>query len=55
MAGKPLSTSSDDGIDLLVLRDLMGHASPETTAGYVSLSAGALEREYQAARGAVSR
>ena len=27
------------GIDLLVLRDLMGHASPETTAGYVHLSA----------------
>jgi integrase/recombinase XerC len=23
------------GIDLLVLRELMGHASPETTAGYV--------------------
>jgi len=46
---------ADGGIDLLVLRDLMGHASPETTAGYVSLSAGALEREYQAARGAVSR
>jgi hypothetical protein len=27
------------GIDLLVLRELMGHASPETTAGYVHLSA----------------
>ena len=26
------------GIDLLVLRELMGHASPETTAGYVHLS-----------------
>ena len=24
------------GIDLLVLRDLMGHASPETSAGYVN-------------------
>ncbi len=24
------------GIDLLVLRELMGHASPETTAGYVN-------------------
>lgn len=26
------------GIDLLMLRDLMGHVSPETTAGYVHLS-----------------
>ena len=26
------------GIDLLVLRELMGHASPETTAAYVHLS-----------------
>jgi hypothetical protein len=26
---------SDGGIDLLVLRELMGHVSPETTAGYV--------------------
>jgi integrase/recombinase XerC len=24
------------GIDLLALRQLMGHASPETTAGYVN-------------------
>ena len=24
------------GIDLLVLRELMGHVSPETTAGYVN-------------------
>src|SRR4029453_15279931 len=26
------------GIDLLALRELMGHVSPETTAGYVHLS-----------------
>jgi integrase/recombinase XerC len=45
---------ADAGIDLLVLRDLMGHASPETTAGYVHLSAGTLAREYEAAR-AVTR
>jgi site-specific recombinase XerD len=38
------------GIDLLVLRDLMGHASPETTAGYVHLSAEHLAAEYVAAR-----
>jgi len=38
------------GIDLLVLRELMGHASPETTAGYVQLSAATLAAEYSAAR-----
>jgi len=38
------------GIDLLVLRELMGHASPETTAGYVHLSAATLAVEYDAAR-----
>ena len=38
------------GIDLLVLRDLMGHASPETTAGYVHLSIETLSAEYTRAR-----
>ncbi len=38
------------GMDLLVLRELMGHASPETTAGYVHLSAQTLATEYAAAR-----
>jgi len=38
------------GIDLLVLRDLMGHASPETTGKYVHLSAEKLAAEYAAAR-----
>lgn len=42
------------GIDLLVLRDLMGHASPETTAGYVHLSAEHLAAEYAAARASLS-
>ena len=37
------------GIDLLVLRDLMGHASPETTGKYVHLSAETLAAEYTAA------
>ena len=37
------------GIDLLVLRELMGHASPETTAGYVHLSTETLAAEYAAA------
>jgi len=43
------------GIDLLVLRDLMGHASPETTAGYVHLSNEHLAAEYAAARAAIGR
>jgi Phage integrase family/Domain of unknown function DUF11 len=38
------------GIDLLVLRELMGHASPETTAAYVHLPAEHLAVEYAAAR-----
>jgi len=38
------------GIDLLVLRELMGHSSPETTASYVHLSAEHLAAEYAAAR-----
>ena len=38
------------GIDLLVLRDLMGHASPETTGRYVHLSVEMLAAEYAAAR-----
>ena len=38
------------GIDLLVLRELMGHASPETTAGYVHLSAETIATEYHRAR-----
>jgi site-specific recombinase XerD len=43
------------GIDLLVLRDLMGHASPETTAAYVHLSSAHLAAEYAAAREAIDR
>lgn len=43
------------GIDLLVLRDLMGHASPETTAGYVHLSSEHLAAEYAAARAVIGR
>lgn len=38
------------GIDLLVLRALMGHASPETTSAYVHLSPEKLVAEYDAAR-----
>jgi integrase/recombinase XerC len=38
------------GMDLLVLRELMGHASPETTAGYVHLSVPMLAAEYASAR-----
>lgn len=38
------------GIDLLVLRELMGHASPDTTAGYVHLSPEALAAEFARAR-----
>ena len=43
------------GIDLLVLRELMGHASPETTAAYVHLSSDHLAAEYRAARAAIGR
>jgi integrase len=43
------------GIDLLVLRQLMGHVSPETTAGYVHLSNEHLAAEYAAARALISR
>lgn len=42
------------GIDLLVLRELMGHASPETTAGYVHLSIETLAVEYGKARAAAA-
>lgn len=38
------------GIDLLVLRELMGHVSPDTTARYVHLSIEHLAAEYAAAR-----
>jgi integrase/recombinase XerC len=38
------------GTDLLVLRELMGHASPETTATYVHLSSATIADEYDKAR-----
>lgn len=41
------------GIDLLALRELMGHASPETTARYVHLSPETLSAEFAAARARV--
>ncbi len=43
------------GIDLLVLRELMGHASPESTAGYVHLSNEHVAAEYAAARAVMGR
>lgn len=43
------------GIDLLALRQLMGHVSPETTAGYVHLSDAHLAAEYAAARAVIGR
>ena len=43
------------GIDLLVLRELMGHASPETTARYVHLSSDVLAAEFAVARAATGR
>jgi site-specific recombinase XerD len=48
--GTELATA---GIDLLVLRELMGHASPETTAAYVHLSAGTVAEEFAKARAAI--
>lgn len=38
------------GVDLPVLQALMGHAHPETTAGYVHLTAEVLAAEYHRAR-----
>ena len=43
------------GIDLLVLRELMGHASPETTARYIHLSPEGLAAEFAAARATMDR
>lgn len=43
------------GVDLLVLRELMGHSSPETTARYVHLSSDTLAAEFAAARAAAGR
>ena len=45
--GTELATA---GIDLLALRELMGHASPETTSRYEHLSVEHLAAEYAAAR-----
>ena len=47
--GTELATA---GIDLLVLRELMGHASPESTAAYVHLSSATLAAEFAKARAA---
>jgi len=43
------------GIDLLVVRELMGHASPETTAKYVHLAPEMLAAEFAAARAVIGR
>lgn len=43
------------GVDLLALRELMGHASPETTARYVHLSSDTLAAEFAAARAKATR
>jgi integrase/recombinase XerC len=48
--GTELATA---GIDLLVLRELMGHASPESTAAYVHLSSDTLAAEFAKARAAI--
>ncbi len=45
--GTELATA---GIDLLALRELMGHAFPETTARYVHLSSDTLAAEFAARR-----
>ena len=50
-----LVTSTAAGIDLLVLRELMGHVSPETTASYVHLSNEHVAAEYAAARAVIGR
>jgi len=50
--GTELATA---GVDLLVLRELMGHVSPETTARYVHLSADTLAAEFAGAREVIGR
>lgn len=42
------------GIDLMALRELMGHVSLETIAGYVHQSAGQLAAEYSATRASLA-
>jgi len=43
------------GMDLLVLRELMGHANPETTASYIHLSTEHVAAEYAAARAVLEK
>ncbi len=43
------------GIDLLALVELMGHASPETTARYVHVSSDTIANEFAAARAVIGR
>lgn len=43
------------GVDLMALRELMGHSSPETTVRYVHLSSDALAAEFAAARAKATR
>lgn len=46
---------AEAGVDLLALRQLMGHADPDTTARYVHLSAEHVAAEYAAARAVLAR
>lgn len=50
----PVAELAAAGIDLLALRELMGHVSPETTSRYVLLSTEHLAAEYAAARATLS-
>jgi len=49
------TTLATAGIDLLALRELMGHANPETSAAYVHLSPATLAAEYARAREQAAR
>lgn len=46
---------AEAGVDLLALRQLMGHADPDTTARYVHLSAEHIAAEYAAARAVLAQ
>ena len=46
---------AEAGVDLLALRQLMGHADPDTTARYVHLSAEHVAAEYAAARAVLAQ
>lgn len=50
MVGISVSTSSEAGVDLLVMQALMGHDHADSSAAYVHLAPVHLRASYDAAR-----